>query len=160
MIAPFFGASLLKKPGVFALGAVVVLGLIHLIANGIDERTNGYVLGRIIALAVLVAVVYFTLQYFMEQLMAGVLPTTQGVRGPLELAIVGLVIASFAMVTVFQSLLPSTGAKPRWQALYAHVSNGLYVNTLANRWVLRLWPSPPQSMAAPGAATGTPRVTR
>jgi len=159
VIAPFFGASLLKKPGVFALGAVVVLGLIHLVANGIDERPNGYVLGRTIALAVLVAVVYFTLQYLMEQLMAGVLPATQGVRGPFDLAIVGAVIVSFAMVTVFQSLLPRKVARPQWQALYAHISNGLYVNTLANRWVLRIWPSPPRPMAAPGSANGIHRVT-
>jgi len=28
--------------------------------------------------------------------------------------------------------------------LYAHVSNGFYVNTLANRLVVWLWPNPPQ----------------
>jgi len=158
-IASLFGASLLQRPGVFALGAVVVLGLIHLIANGIDERPNGYVLGRTIALAVMVAVVYFTLQYLMERLMGGALPPTQGVRGPLDLVIVGAVIASFAVVTMFQSLLPRQATKPKWQALYAHISNGLYVNTLANRWVLRWWPSPPLQLAAPVTAYATNRGT-
>lgn len=142
-VAPMFGASLQQKPGVFALGAVVVLGLIHLIANGIDERPNLYVIGRTIVLGVVVAVVYFTLQYLMELLMATSLPATQGERGSLDIVIVAAVVFSFAVVTLFQSVVPRQATKPRWQALYAHVSNGLYVNTLANRWVLRYWPSPP-----------------
>ncbi len=143
VVAPWFGDSLLQKPGVFAMGAVVLLGLIHLIANGIDERPNAYVIGRTIALALTVAVVYFTLQYLMERLMSGALPATQALRGPVDLAIVIAIIASFAVVTMLQSLLSRHATTPKWQALYAHVSNGFYVNTLANRWVLRLWPSPP-----------------
>ena len=53
----------------------------------------------------------------------------------------------FAAVTVLQSLLPGKAAEPRWQALYIHLANGLYVNTLANRLVLRFWPSPPPTQA-------------
>jgi NAD(P)H-quinone oxidoreductase subunit 5 len=53
------------------------------------------------------------------------------------------VIISFGALTVFQNLLPYRQDKASWQSLYALISNGLYVNTLANRWVIRLWPSPP-----------------
>jgi NAD(P)H-quinone oxidoreductase subunit 5 len=38
--------------------------------------------------------------------------------------------------------LPRHADEPRWQALYAHIANGLYINTLVNRWVLRFWPLP------------------
>ena len=148
-----FGASLTEKPGVFALGAIVLLGLTHLIANGIDERPNSYVIGRIVGGAALVAVAYFTLQLVADRLMAGSLPPTQALRGPLDLAIVALVLISFAGVTLFQGLLPGRDGAARWRALYAHVSNGFYVNTLANRWVLRFWPAPP-------AAPKPPRVWR
>jgi len=144
VISPLFGASLTEQPGVFALGAVVALGLIHLIANSIDERPNGYVIGRTVALALLVAISYFGLQFAMEHLTAGVLPRTASLRGPFELAIVVATVASFGAVTLFQSILPRHASQARWQALYAHVSNGFYLNTLANRWVLAFWPNPPQ----------------
>ena len=61
-----------------------------------------------------------------------------------------LVVLSFGALTVFQSLLARHAAEPRWQALYVHLANGLYVNTLANRLVLRLWPT---------GAAGPPKAT-
>jgi NAD(P)H-quinone oxidoreductase subunit 5 len=142
-IGSLFGATITAKPGAFALGAVVALALILLLANGIDERPNGYVVLRTVGLAIAVAVVYFSLQYAAELLLVGSVPPTQASRGPLDLALVVAIVVSFAIVTGFQILLPGQLKQPRWQALYAHLSNGLYVNTLANRWVLRFWPSPP-----------------
>lgn len=140
-----FGAGLMEKPGVFALGAVLMLGLIHLVANGIDERPDFYVVGRTVSLAAFVAVVYFSLQYAVEWLLSGTFPVSGALPGPLSIVIVTAVVLSFAVVTFLQSLVPAQAGAPRWQALYAHVSNGLYVNTLANRLVLRLWPRRPSS---------------
>jgi NAD(P)H-quinone oxidoreductase subunit 5 len=57
-----------------------------------------------------------------------------------------MILLSFAIVTLFQSILPGQSKELRWQALYAHLSNGLYVNTFANRWILRYWPIPPTSL--------------
>jgi NAD(P)H-quinone oxidoreductase subunit 5 len=142
-ISSLFGATITAKPGAFALGAVLDLALILLVANGIDERPNAYVVVRTVGLAVVVAVVYFSLQSLTELLLEGSLPPTQALRGPLDLAIVVAIILSFGIVTVFQGLLPGQSEQPKWEALYAHISNGLYVNTLANRWVLKFWPSPP-----------------
>ena len=142
-ISSLFGATITAKPGAFALGAVLVLALILLVANGIDERPNGYVVARTVALAVVVAGVYFGLQLLTEVLLAGSVPPTQALRGPLDLAIVLAIIVSFGVVTVFQSLLPGPSREPKWEALYAHISNGLYVNTLANRWILKYWRSGP-----------------
>ena len=142
-IGTLFGATFSAKPGVFALGAVLVLSLIHLVANGIDERPNSYVVVRTLALAVTAAIVYFTLQFVIELLLQGSVPPTQRLRGPLDFAIVVAIILSFGMVTLFQGIVPRQAGQGKWQALYAHVSNGFYVNTLANRWVLRFWPSPP-----------------
>jgi NAD(P)H-quinone oxidoreductase subunit 5 len=143
VVGAAFGATLTEKPGIFALGAVVVFSLIHLVANGIDERPNLFVIGRTVLSAVVVAIGYFGLQFLMEILVADSLPATQRLRGPFELVLVATVILSFGALTMFQSLLPRQAAQSRWQGLYAHVSNGFYLNTLANRWVLRFWPSPP-----------------
>ncbi|WP_291863744.1 NADH-quinone oxidoreductase subunit L [Bradyrhizobium sp.] len=143
-----FGATITAQPGVFALGAVVMLGLAHLVTQSLDERPSLYVIGRTVALAVVVGLGYFGLQFAAERLLAGSLPPVQALRGPLDLAIVALVVLAFAAVTVFQSLLPGRVVTPRWQALYVHLANGLYVNTLANRLVLRFWPSPPPRRTA------------
>jgi NAD(P)H-quinone oxidoreductase subunit 5 len=148
VVGTLFGATITEQPGVFALGAVVMLGLAHLITQALDERPSPYVVGRTLALAVGVGVAYFGLQFTAEHLLGGTLPPAQALRGPFDLAIVALVVLAFAAVTVFQSLLPGRAAASRRQALYVHLANGLYVNTLANRLVLRFWPSPPPRGAA------------
>jgi NAD(P)H-quinone oxidoreductase subunit 5 len=140
VLGRIFGASPTEQPGVFALGAVLLLGLIHLVSNGIDERANVYVVGRTLLSAVVVGIAYFTLQATTERLFAGSLPVNRGLHGLFAVAIVSVVVASFAVVTFLQGLVPGDGGRPRWQALYALVSNGFYANTLANRLVLRHWP--------------------
>jgi len=140
-VSALFGASIAEKPGVFALGAIMLLGLTHLIVSAIDERPNGFVIGRTLGLAALVAVAYFALQAAAEYVLADALPPTQALRGVLDLLIVAAVVAAFAAVTVLQSQLSRESETPRWQALHAHASNGFYVNTIANRLVLRFWPS-------------------
>ena len=60
-------------------------------------------------------------------------------------------IAAFAALTLFQVVAVGHVDGPRWRALHAHVANGLYLNTLANRCVLRFWPNPPSTPAASAA---------
>ena len=135
-----FGASLTRAPGVFALGAILVMGVTHLVANAIDERPSPFVILRGVGLALGVAIAYFALQLGAEQLMVGALPEKQALRGPLDLTIVGLVIALFGLVTVLQNTMPYRMGNARWQALYVHLFNGLYVNALTNRLIQRWWP--------------------
>ena len=154
VLGRLFGASPTEQPGVFALGAVLLLGLIHLVSSGIDERPNVYVVGRTLLSAGTVGIAYFSLQLMMERVFAGSLPATQMLHGPFAVTIVSIVVVSFAVVTFLQGLVPGDGGTPRWQTLYALVSNGFYVNTFANRLVLRLWP--PHVTASP--ATAPPNV--
>jgi NAD(P)H-quinone oxidoreductase subunit 5 len=140
-IGTAMGFSLWTEPGVFALGAIMLLGLAHLIAQAIDERPSAFVIGRTVALAGLVAAGWFGLQAGFAALMAGVLPAAAGPRGGLTLAIAVTIVIVFALVMVLQSRFVRPGASRTARALYVHVANGLYVNTLANRLVLRLWPT-------------------
>ena len=151
VIGTLFGSSPLERPGVFALGAIMLFGLAHLIAQAIDERPNGYVIGRTVLTAAAVAVVYFALQRGMELLVAGSLPPTQALRGPVDLAIVVVVVLSFGALTLLQGQLGRKAGEPRWQALYVHVANGFYVNTIANRLALRFWPAQRRRPALPAA---------
>ncbi|WP_289015684.1 proton-conducting transporter membrane subunit [uncultured Methylobacterium sp.] len=141
-----FGASLTETPGVFVLGFILLMGLAQLIDASLGAQPSLRVAAGGLALAVAVAVAYFALQLGAEHLLAAALPANQALRGPLDLAIVGLTVLSFASVTVLQSLLPFRAAEPRWQSLYVHLANGLYLNALANRLTLRLWPAPQRTL--------------
>jgi NAD(P)H-quinone oxidoreductase subunit 5 len=135
-----FGASLTQAPGVFALGAILVMGVTHLVANAIDERPSFFVIIRGVGLAAGVAVTYFALQLGFEHLMTGTLPPKGSVRGPFDLAIVALVIVMFGAVTVLQNTMPYRMHDARWRAMYVHLFNGFYVNAATNRFVQRFWP--------------------
>jgi NAD(P)H-quinone oxidoreductase subunit 5 len=140
-IAAQFDALLPQRPGAFVLAAVMVMGITHLMANAIDERSNPYVVVRTVATAALVAAVWFALHAGAEHVLAAVLPATQPLGGPLQALLPALVILSFAALTLFQAGLADRQLSPRWRNWYVHVANGFYVNTVANRLALRLWPT-------------------
>ncbi len=146
-----FGMRPDDQPGVFALGTIVMLGLTHLIGQAIDERPNAALIGRVVLLATAVATSYFGLQWLAARLTAGVLPSALAVRGPFDLAIVATVVCGFAAITVLQGLLSGRIHTSSWQRWHAHVTNGFYVNTIANRLVLRFWPTAPARPRAPAA---------
>ncbi len=141
LVSTLFGVTPFEQPGVFALGTIMLLGLTHLIAQSIDERPNTVVIIRTLALAALVATGWFALQAGIARVMATTLPATAPPSGPLILVIALLVVLGFAAVTILQSTFARANTTPRVRALYVHVSNGFYVNTIANRLVLRLWPT-------------------
>ena len=60
--------------------------------------------------------------------------------GTAPMLIAALVVVSFAAVTLFQNQMMRRADAPFWMAAYVHLRNGLYLNTLANRLVLTLWP--------------------
>lgn len=157
IVSRIAGASMTERPGVFALGAILLLGLVHLMASGIDERPNAYVVARVTALAFTAAGVFFALQLGIERLMRASFPAPQPLRGTLDAAIVIAVVLAFSAVTFFQATL-STGVSSRWMALYTLVSNGFYVNTIVNRIVLRSSTRPPASAVTPMSLTRTVRT--
>ncbi len=138
------GFAIAVQPGVFALGAILLMGLTHLIAQSIDERPTGFVIARTVAAAMAVAAGWFALQAGMAALMAGTLPTEGARSDALALGAVAIIVAGFAALTIGQaSFITAKGAAtPAWaRAFYVHAHNGLYVNTIANRLVLALWPT-------------------
>ncbi|MFZ4110832.1 MAG: hypothetical protein ACOYKQ_10230, partial [Polymorphobacter sp.] len=104
-----------------------------------------------LALAGLVAVGYFGLQAGAAALLASTLPADVASRGAFTSVAVIIVVLGFAAVTVLQSSLLGVAARGRGRAIHVHVANGFYVNTHANRLVLRLWPTrTPNRLATPG----------
>lgn len=140
-VSAAFGATFADKPGVFALGAILMMSLTLLVANGLDERPSVYVVGRTIAAALGVGALYFGLQLGLDFVLAGAVPATAPLTSAFDLAILVLVIASFAGVTLLQSQMARVACIGCGQALYVHLSQGLYLNTIANRLALWLWPA-------------------
>jgi NAD(P)H-quinone oxidoreductase subunit 5 len=140
-VSAAFGATFADKPGVFALGAILMMSLTLLVANGFDERPSAYLIARTIAAALGVGALYFGLQIGVERVLADSVPETTPLTSAFDLAILALVIASFAGVTLLQSQMGRVAATRWGQALYVHLSQGLYLNTIANRLALRLWPA-------------------
>ncbi|MEO7431894.1 MAG: NADH-quinone oxidoreductase subunit L [Dokdonella sp.] len=153
-VSALFGATLILEPGIFTLGAIVLLGLTHLIVSAVDEQPTVIVIARASMRVAAVAAAYFTLQWAAAAVTAEALPAIRPLRGLFDLIVIVTTVLGFAMVTLLQSLLPRHAGEPRWQALYAHVSNGFYVNTIANRLVLRYWPSPPPRALTTHLPTG------
>jgi NAD(P)H-quinone oxidoreductase subunit 5 len=144
-IASALGAGWTDKPGVFTLAVVFAMSLSLLLANGMDDASGARVLGRILLAAGGVAFLYIALHAGVERLLAAGLPPMGARDGVLDLAISAIVIVSFGAVTWLQSRLGTIAQTPLGHSLYVHLNNGLYVNTLANRFALRLWPSQRQA---------------
>ncbi|MCG2626302.1 hypothetical protein L6654_06650 [Bradyrhizobium sp. WYCCWR 13023] len=133
------GMTLRSNPAQIALGSVLLMGLVHLMANAIDERPNAFVVARGIVTAAGVAALYFALQAATAWLAAGSVPVGRPVDGTAPMLIAALVVISFAAMTVFQNQMMRRADALFWIAAYVHLRNGLYLNTLANRLVLALW---------------------
>jgi NAD(P)H-quinone oxidoreductase subunit 5 len=160
VVSSAFGASLTQAPGVFALGAVVVMGVAHLFVSAARHPAHAFVIVRAAGLAVVVSVLYFALQLGAEGVLGSAVPAKQALQDAFDLVLVVLVLLAFGAVTVGQSLLPYETGNPRWQALYVHLFNGLYLNAAFERLVQRISPVAGAPTARPGtAATATNTTT-
>jgi NAD(P)H-quinone oxidoreductase subunit 5 len=140
-IGALFGITPTTDPARLALGCILLMGLVHLVANAIDERPDAFLLARAAVTAAGVAVLYFALQAAMHFAVATSVPSGRVHGGAAEIAVATLVVVAFAAVTVFQNELMRHAERPFFAAAYTHLRHGLYLNTLANRLVLAYWPS-------------------
>ena len=121
-----------KSPQAIALGAILVLGVAYLIAQGLADAAPRALTRRTAAASLAATVSYFALQTGAEWLTRGILPPTPP-PGPLEWALIVLAILSFGLVAVAQATFPLWAGHPAAAGLRVHLSNGLYVNALADR---------------------------
>lgn len=129
-----FGVFARGEAAVLTLGAILILGVSMLLIPALHGGDSTRLLGRSMLAAVAATVAYFVLESALVQLTATVLPRipTPDAAG---LLIMALAIASFATVTVLQSLAQRWIHQPAWRAARVHLSNGLYVNACFNRLV-------------------------
>lgn len=123
-----------------ALGAILIFGIAYLLAQGLADAAPRALTRRLVVLATAAAVGYFALHLSAEWLLDGSVPSPP-VPGPLEWVLIVLAVVSFGAVAVAQALFPLWAYHPAAAGLRVHLSNGLYVNALADRllsgWRLR-----------------------
>ncbi|MBR0658629.1 proton-conducting transporter transmembrane domain-containing protein [Neoroseomonas oryzicola] len=126
-----------KSPQAIALGAILVLGVAYLLAQGFADAAPGPLALRTSIAAAAAAVGYFALQRAAEALTAGILPPAP-TPGALEWVLIVLAVLGFGLTAFAQATFPLWAQHPAAAGLRVHLANGLYVNALTDR-LLRGW---------------------
>lgn len=121
-----------KPPQTIALGAILIFGMVYLIAQGLADLAPRALTWRTVGLSVLATVAYFALQQGASGLSAGTLPPPPPPDG-LIWATITLTVASFAMVAVAQTTFPLWAGHPAAASLRVHLMNGLYLDAMSER---------------------------
>ncbi|SFP40886.1 proton-conducting transporter transmembrane domain-containing protein [Tranquillimonas alkanivorans] len=129
-----------KPPQTVALGAILIFGVVYLIAQGLADRAPRALAWRTVALSVAAAVAYFALQQVATWTSAGTLPQPPAPDGLMWATIV-LAVVSFGVAAVAQTTFPLWAGHPAAAGLRVHLMNGLYLNAvtdrLSGRWTSR-----------------------
>ena len=123
-----------KSPQALALGAILIFGVAYLVAQGLADAAPRALTRRTAVMSVAAAVAYFGFQLLAEALVGATLPAAAA-PGPLEWALIGLVLASFATVAVAQALFPHWAHHPAAAGMRVHLANGLYLNAAFDRLI-------------------------
>lgn len=121
-----------KPPQAVALGAILIFGVVYLIAQGIADLAPRALTWRTVALSVVATVAYFALQQGATWASQGTLPPPPPPDG-LIWATIALALASFAMAAVAQTTFPIWAGHPAATGLRVHLMNGLYLNAITER---------------------------
>jgi len=133
-LALVWGIDFGGNPIVIAIGGILVIGTTQLVAPALDSA--GPIMGTVRAsgLALAVTLSFFTLEAGAHQLLSDTVPESVGREG-IQLALVALVLVSFASVVVMQIFEPTRPQTARRRAMAIHLRNGLYANAMFDRAV-------------------------
>ena len=95
---------------------------------------------RFVVRAVGITTLFFWAQFLAQALFAGVLGQESGDLNLREIFLRVLVIFAFSAVILLQSVLPRVRGE-FWLKFYVQLTNGFYINTIANNFAIRFWPS-------------------
>ena len=130
-----------KPPQTIALGAILIFGVVYLIAQGLADLAPRALAWRTVALSVAATVAYFALQQGATWISAGTLPPPPPPDGLIWATIV-LALVSFAVAAVAQTTFPLWAGHPAAAGLRVHLMNGLYLNAVSERFSGRWTPKP------------------
>jgi len=134
-VGALMGLTPADKPAIIALGAILALGMMQLLARGIGGRSGDFLAARFLLTIAGLSVLYFALQLGAAQVLVGAV--AEPVVPDFTLIILmGVVVSMFSAVALFHCYIPAWSA--HWPELYVHLSNGFYANSLFDR-LLGTW---------------------
>ncbi|MBK5921308.1 hypothetical protein CCR80_09735 [Rhodothalassium salexigens] len=153
VIATVAGLTPETEPAILLFGAILVMGLTHLVSQGLTGKPGREVVVRTVATSGALALVYVGLQLGAHLLLDAMLP--RPVEPTLAMqALMALVGGAFALVTLAQALGPRLApGQGRW--LYLLAAQGAYANAYVNRRMGALRQAPARAAAA-ASASATP----
>ena len=130
-----------KPPQTVALGAILIFGVVYLIAQGLADLAPRALAWRTVALSVAATVAYFAFQQGATWASGGTLPPPPPPDGLIWATMV-LALASFAVAAVAQTTFPLWAGHPAAAGIRVHLMNGLYLNAVTERLAGRWTPRP------------------
>ncbi len=132
-VAALSGATPWENPGMLVLSAILIVGLTQLVGSGLGLRQRPGASAHVLFGAALVVAAFFGLEGLARDGLQDSLPHVVD-SGLTTLVIAGGVVAAWATLVVVQ--LSGWGRGTLFaQHLRVHLRNGLYINTLFDRFV-------------------------
>lgn len=142
-----FGLDVQSQPTLLAAAAVVAIAITQLLLQARRQASRPVFMLQAAGLSVAVTGAYFLFHGLFEHILADSIFPVAGPHSALMLALTATTVVVFLLLLVFQQLFRFT-ATPLAEALYVHLYNGLYIDTVVTRALDRLWPTPsPQALA-------------
>jgi NAD(P)H-quinone oxidoreductase subunit 5 len=137
-----FGVDPAEQPALIVTGAIVAVAVAQLLLQALVLADNAALLLRATAIGAFVCVAYFGLHAGFEHAIAGSVRPMAATVGTFDILLSTAIVAVFAGLITLQHLFTRLD-RPLRQALQTHLYNGLYVDVLVTRLILRLWPMRP-----------------
>ena len=146
----FIGSTMFTNTGGSTLSYIFALGLTILVSTGLQIRQSFIALVSIVVVRIVgIMVVFYTVQFVAESLFANHLAPQSKELSLSELLLRIGVVFAFSVVTILQGVLPHNRGSQFWFQFYVHLSNGFYINTIANKFAIRFWPRPAPRSTVP-----------
>ncbi|MFP4323745.1 MAG: proton-conducting transporter membrane subunit, partial [Anaerolineales bacterium] len=130
------GIDLTKRPGETALGVIFAIAVTYLLLKGTTGSAPWLVIARTALLAALVTGAFFALELAGAALLGDIVAVFPPPE-PVTLAVMVVAVVAFGLVTLLSAVLPAWAKTPGGRALYVHLKNGFYANTLFDRLINR-----------------------
>lgn len=133
-VATAIGIDITKRPGETAMITIFMLAVAYLLVKGNTNKAPISVIGRTMLMATLVTIAFFVLEVTAEALLGRAVAVYPPLNEPAMIAVIIAVVAA-GLVMALSAFLPALVNRPAWRALYVHLKNGFYANTLFDRFM-------------------------
>lgn len=134
--------------GIVTLGCIFALGVAVLCATGFERGSSALYRIQIVIKVIGVTALFYGVQYCAEVAFSALVVREHSSLSQFDILIRIAIVLLFGLVALMQKVLPDQDGE-RWLALYTHISNGFYINTIGNRLAIRFWPSPAPRSSVP-----------